>query len=129
MSNPEPTVEGLQAEIDRLNAELAAKDEGTGNVTPANVTATSVAAVREPTGTAIGAASDPRGGFVVGYSDGTVSLFDVPEDNGEAAEPWGNAEEGTYSHFFTTENGEVYNFVDDSVPAKVVSVSKAVRAL
>lgn len=138
---PDPTIPEIQAEIDRLNAQLESRqasqastvvsDPPSGSAEASAISqAESVgptpgdplqAAVDSPapTGdsvkagaTVIGAASDKRGGFVIGYSDGTVTLVNVPEQNGEAAQPWGNAPEGQgYTHFFIDEGGERYNFV------------------
>jgi hypothetical protein len=124
----DPTLAELQAQIDRLNAELASKDSG-GTDTP-NLSTSSTPDVREPSSgaTVIGAAPDARGGFVVGYSDGTVTLSDVPLGVGNvAAQPWGNAPEGTYTHFFVMENS--YNFVEEGTPAKVVSVPNPSQVL
>lgn len=128
-----PTVEELQAEIDRLNSELANKPTGEQASPAAAVNTSSQSGpgvYREPGSGAkvIGASSDPRGGHVIGYSDGTVKLLDVPGGpDGALAEPFGSAPEGDYVQFFVDDNGNRYNWLasDGSSVASVDNPNQA----
>lgn len=122
MSPTEPTVESLQAEIDKLNALI--KDSSTTTTADTPTTTADTQTVQPTHGpsvqretasgaTVIGAAADPRGGTVVAYSDGTVKLFGVPKDaNDNTAEGWGSAPEAEYVAFYTSNSGNAYNFVE-----------------
>lgn len=120
MSNTDPTVESLQAEIDRLNSELASQSGGadvpaTSDGAEQNIQPTHGPSVQRTTADGakvIGAAADPRGGTIVAYSDGTVKLFNVPNQDKEPATPWGSAPDGEYVAFYTGDNGNEYNFVE-----------------
>lgn len=159
MSDPQTkSVEELQAEIDRLNTELAARnttDTPQPDANPSDPVKQAEQAAEEQKGsgdplatalqtdtpstpaangkTVIGAAPDPRGGYVIAYSDGTVTLDGVPQQQNaegkeEDAQPWGDAPGGvTYTHFFVTENGDVYNFVTSN--KTVTTVANPVRHL
>jgi hypothetical protein len=110
--NPSSEIDRISKDIEALKAQLAdaqknaTKAVSTANdaVATANDTATAVAQTAD-TSTVIGAGPDPRGGFVVGFADGTVKLHDVPAtDDDPKPAPWGKAAKGTYSHFFVEGN-------------------------
>lgn len=123
---PDPTVEELQAQIDALNAEVAASKQAGGSsssplATPAIENADFGPGVNRDPGTGatvIGGASDPRGGYVVAYSDGTVVLHEGLKDQ----EPFGSVPDGTYTHFFTENGGNTYVFIaSDGTPKTVTN--------
>lgn len=128
LSTEDPTLTELQdarAEIDRLNAELEARDNQVQQspkqpLPESTMHATEVTVASEDKSTsktAIGVGNDPRGGYVVGFSDGTVTLQNVPDQRvgdppeSKAAEPWGDAPEGEYSHFFVDSGTGRYGFI------------------
>lgn len=112
----------VQAQIDALRAEIDRLNNQNSSATATGTTAADVNAqaqhgpgvFRAPGEGAkiIGAAADPRGGTVLGYSDGTVKLVNVPQQaQNQAAEPFGSAPEGEYVQFFVDDNGNRYNWV------------------
>lgn len=126
----EEQIATLRAEIDRLNSQQS--NPTTGSTTPDVNTTPSHGSgvVRAPGDSAkvIGAAGDPRGGTVLGMSDGTVKLVNVPQAaQNEPAQPFGSAPEGDYVQFFVDDNGNRYNWVS-SDGSSVVSVDNPVQA-
>ena len=108
----------LRQEVDRLSALVGQGTSGSSTAAATaeavNVTGTSgTGVVRQPSegATVIGAASDPRGGTVLAYSDGTLKLVGVPAGTDGPALPFGSAPEGEYSQFYVDDNGNRYNFI------------------
>lgn len=128
MSETNPTPEELAAEIERLNAELEAA-KSTGGTTAAPDQTISVShgsgVLRETASGAkvIGAAADPRGGTVIAYSNGTTKIA----GGGEGEQPWGSVPEGDYVSFFTSNDGNTYNFINAEGIVETVDNPVSVR--